>query len=200
MLLLRDPWLMSQSLMQLLYLLPPIFLMYRSFYENGRATALLAPVLVMAGGQLAGGLAWLAISGEDAPELVTSAPVTAARVLWAKTEAVLSAVGIIFAPLLAVLAITDPAAAVATMLGLALAAGSAMLIQFWFRTQAKRAQFRRRQTSSRIATIAEALTSITWAGAGALAASDNLLAAIPAVLAVLVLSGTWAISPARSPG
>lgn len=199
-LLLRDPWLMSQSLMQLLYLLPPVFLLYRSFYETGRATALLAPVLVMAGGQLAGGLAWLAISGEDAPELVASAPVTAARVLWAKTEAVLSAVGIIFGPLLAVLAITDPAAAVATLLGIALAAGSATMIQFWFRTQAKRAQFRRRQTSSRIATIAEALTSITWAGAGALSASGSPLAIIPAVLAVLILSGTWAISPARGSG
>jgi ABC-2 type transport system permease protein len=196
----RDPWLMSQSLMQLLYLLPPMFLLYRSFYETGRATALLVPVLVMAAGQLAGGLAWLAISGEDAPELIASAPVTAARVLWAKTEAVLSAVGIIFAPFLAVLAITDPTAAAATMLGIALAACSATLIQFWFRTQAKRAQFRRRQTSSRIATIAEALASITWAGVGALAASGSPLAAVPAVLAVLILTGTWAISPARGIG
>ena len=199
-LLLRDPWLMSQSLMQLLYLLPPIFLLYRSFYENGRVAALLVPVLVMAGGQLAGGLAWLAISGEDAPELIASAPVSAARVLWAKTEAVLGAVGIIFAPLLAALTITDPAAAVVTLLGIVLAAGSAMLIQFWFRTQAKRAQFRRRQTSSRIAMIAEAVTSITWAGAGALAASASPLAAVPAMLAVLVLSGTWLISPARDLG
>ena len=36
-LLLRDPWLMSQSLMQLLYLLPPFFLLWRAF--TARATA-----------------------------------------------------------------------------------------------------------------------------------------------------------------
>ena len=74
-LLLRDPWLVSQTLMQLLYLLPPAFLLWRSFGERQRAALiLLVPVLVMAAGQLAGGLAWLAISGEDAPELVATAP------------------------------------------------------------------------------------------------------------------------------
>ena len=34
-LLLRDPWLMSQTLMQLLYLLPSAFLLWRSFYAGG---------------------------------------------------------------------------------------------------------------------------------------------------------------------
>jgi len=35
-------------------------------------------------------------------------------------------------------------------------------VQFRFRIQARRSQFRRRQTSSRIATFAEALSSIGW--------------------------------------
>jgi hypothetical protein len=34
-LLLRDPWLMSQTLMQLLYLLPAGFLLWRNFYAGG---------------------------------------------------------------------------------------------------------------------------------------------------------------------
>ena len=66
---------MSQTLMQLLYLLPPALLLWRSFAAGIDAPALLVPVLVMAAGQLAGGLAWLAISGEDAPDLIASAPV-----------------------------------------------------------------------------------------------------------------------------
>ncbi len=74
-LLLRDPWLISQTLMQLLYLLPPALLMWRSYGEGTGALVVLVPVLVMAAGQLAGGLAWLAISGEDAPDLVATAPV-----------------------------------------------------------------------------------------------------------------------------
>ena len=71
----RDPWLVSQTLMQLLYLLPPALLLWKSFAHGGGALVLLVPVLVMAAGQLAGGLSWLAISGEDAPDLVATAPV-----------------------------------------------------------------------------------------------------------------------------
>jgi ABC-2 type transport system permease protein len=37
----------------------------------------------MAAGQLAGGLAWLSISGEDAPDLVATAPIGSRRILWA---------------------------------------------------------------------------------------------------------------------
>ena len=71
----RDPWLVSQTLMQMLYLVPPAVLLWRSFEAGGGALNLLVPVLVMAAGQLAGGLAWLTISGEDAPDLVATAPV-----------------------------------------------------------------------------------------------------------------------------
>jgi ABC-2 type transport system permease protein len=52
-LLLRDPWLMSQTLMQMLYLLPPAFLLWRSF-EGGGALLVLVPVLVMAAGGFPG--------------------------------------------------------------------------------------------------------------------------------------------------
>src|SRR4029077_3637360 len=80
-LLLRDPWLASQTLMQLLYLLPPALLLWRSFVDDSGALALIVPVLIMAAGQLAGGLAWLTISGEDAPDLVAAAPVSARGVV-----------------------------------------------------------------------------------------------------------------------
>jgi ABC-2 type transport system permease protein len=195
-LLLRDPWLISQTLMQLLYLLPPAFLLWRSFYAGG-ASALLVPVLIVAAGQLGGGLAWLAVSGEDAPELVASAPVSAARVLRAKTEAVLGGIAVVFAPFVAVLAVTAPFAAVVAFCGVVIAAGSATAIQFWFRTQARRSLFRRRQTSSRVATFAEALASIGWAGTGALAATGSWLAVIPGILVLAIIGGARMISPAR---
>jgi len=84
----RDPWLTSQTLMQLLYLLPPAFLLWRGFYDGSASSALLVPILIIAAGQLAGSLAWLAISGEDAPDLIASAPVTNVCVVRAMTEAV----------------------------------------------------------------------------------------------------------------
>ena len=101
----RDPWLVSQTFMQMLYLIPPAVLLWRSFDDGNGAYNLLVPVLVMAAGQLAGGLAWLAISGEDAPDLVATAPVPASFILRAKVEAVLGVIAVVFAPMLAVLAI-----------------------------------------------------------------------------------------------
>ena len=186
-LLLRDPWLMSQSLMQLLYLLPPALLLSRNFGFAGHATAICVPVLIMAAGQLAGGLAWLTISGEDAPDLVASAPVTPGRTLRAKIEAVIGAVAVVFAPFVAALAFASVAQALITAAGIAASAASATAIQLWFRTQAKRQHFRRRQTSSRIATFAEAFSSITWAATGAIAAAGSPLVTITAPIAILIL-------------
>ena len=99
----------------------------------------------MAAGQLAGGLAWLAISGEDAPDLVATAPVPASFIIGAKIEAVLGVIAIIFAPLVAALAVASPRHALVTGGGIVIAAAAATAIQLWFRTQAKRSQFRRRQ-------------------------------------------------------
>jgi ABC-2 type transport system permease protein len=186
-LLLRDPWLMSQSLMQLLYLLPPALLLSRNFGFAGHASAICVPVLIMAAGQLAGGLAWLTISGEDAPDLVASAPVTPGRTLRAKIEAVIGAIAVVFAPFVVALAFASLAQAVIAAAGIAASAAAATAIQLWFRTQAKRSHFRRRQTSSRIATFAEAFSSITWAATGAIAAAASPLAVVTASIAILIL-------------
>jgi ABC-2 type transport system permease protein len=191
----RDPWLISQTLMQLLYLLPPALLLWKSFDHGGGALVLLVPVLVMAAGQLAGGLSWLAISGEDAPDLVATAPVPSRTIVVAKIEAVMAVVALVFAPLLLPLALSARWFALCAGAGIVVAAASASAVQFWFRRQAKRSQFRRRQVSSRMATFAEAFSSITWAGTAALAAAASPLALFTALIALLVLGGTWALAP-----
>jgi ABC-2 type transport system permease protein len=191
----RDPWLMSQTLMQMLYLVPPALMLWRGFDRGNGALQLVVPVLVMAAGQLAGGLAWLAISGEDAPDLVATAPVRRRFILRAKIEAVLGAVAIIFAPLVAVLALASPWHALIAGAGIAVAAAAATAVQFWFRSQAKRSQFRRRQVSSRLATFAEAFSSISWAATAAVAAMSLWLAVAPAVMGLFVLGGAYMLSP-----
>ncbi len=195
MLLRRDPWLASQTLMQILYLLPPAVLLWRSFEAGGGPVNLLVPVLVMSAGQLAGGLAWLTISGEDAPDLVATAPVPARFVLRAKVEAVLAIIAAIFLPLVIVIAVASPWHALITGAGVVIAAASATAIQLWFRTQAKRSQFRRRQVSSRVATFAEAFSSITWAATAAIAAVSLWLAIAPAVIALAIIGGARFLSP-----
>ncbi len=194
----RDPWLVSQSLMQILYLLPPALLLWRSFAAGTGALALLVPVLIMAAGQLAGGLAWLVISGEDAPDLVASAPIAVRHVMRAKIEAVMGGIALVFAPFILALALASPFIAVISASGIAIAAASATAIQFAFRLQAKRSHFRRRQTSSRVATFAEAFSSIGWAATGALAAMGTWLAVITGVIALAILAGARLLSPARA--
>jgi ABC-2 type transport system permease protein len=150
----------------------------------------------MAAGQLAGGLAWLAVSGEDAPDLVDTAPVAPRQVLRAKVEAVLGAVGVAVAPLVLAMAAFAPATAFIAAAGIAVAAASATAIQLWFRSQARRSQFRRRQTSSRVATFSEAFSSILWACTAALAAQGLWVVALVAgIVCVLTLSAVRALSP-----
>jgi ABC-2 type transport system permease protein len=194
----RDPWLVSQTLMQLLYLLPPALMLWRSFADRSVAILLITPVIVMAAGQLAGGLAWLTISGEDAADLVTTAPLPAARVTRAKIEVVMIGIGVIFAPLILALILASPLQAAVTAAGTAIAAASATAIQLWFRLQARRSQFRRRQTSSRLATFAEAFSSIGWAATAALALSLPSIAVVTGLITAGLLTATWKIRPERA--
>ena len=191
----RDPWLVSQTLMQVLYLLPPALLLWKNFGNQDDALVVLVPVFVMAAGQLAGGLAWLAVSGEDAPDLVATAPISDRNVLKAKLEAVVGAIALTLSPVVLALALSSLRYAVVASMGILIAAGSATLIQLWFRRQAKRSQFRRRQVSSRVATFAEAFSSISWAAAAGLAAGGSLVALVPTVLALGILAGTWSLRP-----
>jgi ABC-2 type transport system permease protein len=197
MLLRRDPWLVSQSLMQLLYLVPPAVLLWRSFGDSSVVIVLITPVVVMAAGQLAGGLGWLTISGEDAPDLATTAPLLPSQLIRAKIEVVLLVIGVLFAPLVMALLFASPQQAAVTAIGVTVAAASATAIQLWFRVQARRSQFRRRQTSSRLATFAEAFSSIGWAATAALALSLPVAALVTGSMTTALLAATWKFSPRR---
>ncbi|MEY9925163.1 hypothetical protein ABIF99_011542 [Bradyrhizobium japonicum] len=194
----RDPWLISQTLMQLLYLVPPALLLWRNFADSSAALTLITPVIVMAAGQLAGGLAWLTISGEDAPDLVATAPLTPSSVIRAKIEVVLIAIAAIFCPLVAALAFASPFQAAVSAGAVIISAASATAIQLWFRVQARRSQFRRRQTSSRLATFAEAFSSIGWAASAALLLALPLAGLISGLITAGLIAITWKFSPRRN--
>jgi ABC-2 type transport system permease protein len=119
-------------------------------------------------------------------------------VVRAKIEVVLIAIGVLFAPLIVALAFASPPQAAITALGVVIASASATAIQLWFRVQARRSQFRRRQTSSRLATFAEAFSSIGWAGTAALALAIPIAAVISGLLTTGILAATWKISPHRT--
>ncbi len=194
----RDPWLVSQTLVQLLYLVPPAYLLWLTFSGGLDAVAILVPVLVTAGGQFAGGLAWLAISGEDAPDLIATAPIPQGLEIRAKFEATVGGTLMVFGPFLAGVAVAAPGAGIVATAGIAIAAAGATAIQYWYRLQATRGRIRRRQTASRFTTYAEALSSIGWAGAAALVVGGSRMALVPVGLATLALLIAWLLRPAAS--
>ncbi len=195
-LLARDPWLLSQTLMQILYLVPPALYLWISYGQSAGTYVVVIPVLVMAAGQLSGGLSWLAISGEDAHDLVVTAPVSPRAVLQAKIEAVGVVIALVFTPILVLMLFASLHLAVTTAAFAALSSGSATAIQLWFRVPMRRAMFRRRQVASRVSTISEALSSIFWAGTAVLVAGDQYwIAVLPAVLAIATLFVAWSLSP-----
>ncbi len=199
-LLARDPWLLSQTLMQILYLLPPALYLWISYGQSAGTYVVVIPVLVMATGQLSGGLSWLAISGEDAYDLVVTAPVSAGAVLEAKIEAVATVVLVVLTPIIILMMFASYELAATTAVFAALSSGSATAIQLWFRVPMRRAMFRRRQVASRVSTISEALSSIFWAGTAVLVAGDQYwIAVLPAVLASLTLFVAWSLSPKGKP-
>jgi len=93
------------------------------------------------------------------------------------------------------LALASPLQAAVTAAGVAIAAVSATAIQLWFRVQARRSQFRRRQTSSRLATFAEAFSSIGWAATAALVLAIPIAASIAGAITLGLLAATWKLSP-----
>lgn len=196
-LLLRDPWLISQTLMQLLYLIPVGFLLWQSFSGVSVIVTILVPLMIMVAGQIGGGLAWLALSAEDAPELIATAPVSRRAALRAKAEAVLGGVVILLSPLVLALAVVSPRDALIAFFCVMIAAASSSAIQYWFRIKTRRSQFRRRHASSRIALYAEALVTTGWSGVGALAVLGTWLAVASGVSVLFVLFGAWLLSPSR---
>jgi ABC-2 type transport system permease protein len=78
-----------------------------------------------------------------------------------------------------------------------ISAASATAIQLWFRVQARRSQFRRRQTSSRLATFAEAFSSIGWAASAALLLALPLAGLISGLITAGLVAMTWKFSPRR---
>jgi ABC-2 type transport system permease protein len=118
-------------------------------------------------------------------------------VLRAKVEAVLGVIAVVFTPLVAALALASPWHALVAASGILIATTAATSIQLWFRSQAKRSQFRRRQVSSRVATFAEAFSSIGWAATAAVASMSLVLAVAPAILAFVVVLGARFMAPRK---
>ena len=112
-------------------------------------------------------------------------------------EVVLIGIAAIFTPLIAAWALVSLQMALVAVVATIVAEASATSIQLWFRVTAKRSQFRRRQTSSRIATFAEAFSSIGWAATAVLTLLLPVAGAISGLLTAGIVALAWKLSPSR---
>jgi ABC-2 type transport system permease protein len=175
----RDPTLLSQVLLRVLYLIPVLFLLLRNaagHLEGAVATG--AGALAFVASQVAASLAWITISAEDAPDLLTAAPVERARVRTAKLFAALLPIYAVLLLPIAALAVLSPFAGFAALLGVSGASISAGLINLWYEKPAQRKNFRRRGTGSLASTLGELIIGLAWSMTTVSMASRSLWALV----------------------
>ncbi len=203
-LLARDPLLLSQILLQMLYLIP-LFLVFATRLgdeEIGRiAVAGFSAGFVLLVTSLAASLAWLTVSAEDAPDLIASAPVSRDRVDNAKAfAAALPAAVLLAPPVLGTAIVVSPMAGLWLLLGGAAAILSTCLIAVWHQTPGSRKDFRRRSRGSLMLNFGRVFVSMGWIGATGLAVAGWPLAALlPAISAFGLVLALHESRPRRDP-
>lgn len=172
----RDPWVVSQVLLQILYMTPLVALMWTG---NGDPALGIAPMIVVVTFQVSSSLTWLGLSGEDAPDLLASAPVTARALRRGKLQAVgAGALGLVALPLLYLLSVSVSAAGVAAVLA-SLGLVTAVTLQSWHGAPSRRSAFAARHRESKLMGLVEMVLSVLF-GLGT---------------ALGVLLSAWALAP-----
>jgi ABC-2 type transport system permease protein len=196
----RDPWLMSQLILQAAYTTPLAVILWRGGGPTGTVGVAFTPALVVIAAQLAGALSWIAFSAEDAPDFLATAPVSRAVVERAKIAAIGQPIALILSLPLAALAFASLWAGFCALLFGAGAIASAALVNLWRQAPSRRGLVLRRHSQSKLVGMMEHLVSILWAVATTTAVIGSWATLVPlaAVAAVLALNRKWAATPTRA--
>lgn len=186
-LLVRDPALLSQVLLRLLYLVPVTLILARAA-SRGEPAALAgaAAMVVFMTGQVAGSLAWITMSAEEAPDLLIASPTAIRVVRRAKLAAALLPMAFILAPIVVGAAWFSLKLGAITLIGAGAGGYACALVNLWQQKPARRSDFRRRRGASWYALWLEASICGFIAVATAAAVMKPLWA-IPPVLCALGL-------------
>lgn len=185
-LLARDPGLFAQLGLQIVYTIPVAVVLLRS--DSLPTVLALAPTIVVVAAQVAASLAWITVSGEDAPELIASAPVAPSAVDRAKLSAVALPVLVIVAGPLAGLALASWKAALITGVFAAAGAASTALLNFWHPMPGNRRGMLRRHSQSKLVGLIEHGLAILWAIAIVFALIGSWMTLVPVAMVAGVLA------------
>jgi ABC-2 type transport system permease protein len=190
----RDPWLMSQLLLQAAYTTPLAVILWRGGGPTGTVGVAFTPALVVIAAQLAGALSWIALSAEDAPDFLVTAPVPRAVIERAKIAAIGQPIALILGLPLAALAFASLWAGFCALVFGAGAIASAALVNLWRQAPSRRGLVLRRHSQSKLVGMMEHLVSILWAVATTTAVIGSWATLVPlaAVAAVLAVNWKWA--------
>lgn len=168
-LLARDPALLFQMVLRLVYMAPIVL---GAMQGGGRLFApSLAFASVLVATQLAGSLAWLTVSAEDAPDLITVAPAHKEAIDTAKlTAALLMAApfAVIIPAILATVA-GRPIGALVTLMLTALGGALAGFIELKLGKPGQRASFAKRRRGGFVSGILGILVALLFGGTAGLA-------------------------------
>ncbi|MDX2234027.1 MAG: hypothetical protein NW200_05975 [Hyphomonadaceae bacterium] len=188
----RDPVLLSQILLQLIYMIP-LGVMWARNASGGDAInpaflGLMGGAVAAIAASLASSLAWITVSAEDAPDLIAAAPLDRRQVDRGKLVAAALPVAVLCAVAAGFVARTSWEAAFWIVAGGSIAAFSAGLIGIWHQEPGSRKDFRRRPRASWTAQLGQSFVGVGWAGATGLAAAGQpIVAILPAVIALGLL-------------
>jgi ABC-2 type transport system permease protein len=191
-LLARDPELISQVLLRVLYLLPLLFLLLTNVRNHlGSAAATGTGALVFIASQISASLAWITISAEDSPDLLVSAPITRSFAQRAKLAAALLPLLILLAVPLAYLLWLSPWIGVVAAAGIVASSLSAGAINLWYESPGKRNVFRRRGSGSLVGNLAVLLLGLAWSATSTGAAFGSPWSILGGGLTLIILLGFY---------
>ncbi|MGQ0531555.1 MAG: hypothetical protein ACT4OF_02550 [Caulobacteraceae bacterium] len=188
----RDPLLLSQILLPLLYFAPLFAVFGSRLGEEGfdRVSAAgFAAAFVLVVTSFAASLAWLTVSAEDAPDLIASAPLSRDRIDNAKAiAAAVPSVLLLLPPVIGAAIVVAPMVGFWLLLGGSAGILSACLIAIWHQTPGNRKEFRRRTRGSLMLNFGRSFVALGWIGATGLAVSGWPLASIiPAIISLGIM-------------
>jgi ABC-2 type transport system permease protein len=193
----RDPDLLSQVLLQMLYLLPLGFVMLRG--ESGTAPGLAAGLAILSG-SLTASLTWIVVAAEDAPDLLQAAPAARRVIRLAKVAAAVIPTLLLMAIPLAWAMAHDIVTGLLACFTVVSATLCAALTCLWQGRPAPRGNFKTRGKSNWVSAILELVGSFGWGGTGFLLiraagpgqnAYDARWASITLSIALLTLLLAW---------
>jgi len=186
-LLARDPYLVSQVLLQSLYTLPIALVIWKALGEGAVAVSV-SPALVAVAAQISAALAFLAASSEEAGDFVATAPVSPRELLLRKLEAVAAPVALFLATPLLGLMWADPFVGAVTLVFAAVAAASTAALNFWKPLQNRRGDLIKTHAQNKLVGLVEHGLALCWAIAALLACLRQWEAVLPVGAALVLLA------------